>query len=128
VAKSRPYIIQLRVGVTAESDLLADKIADNLSARVEEFLDDGDTSRVMQVVCLGEPLRMEEQITRLKIARNELIRLRYKDTMSMAQSLDQVIWKLMKQVTDDEALPNDYNYNRIVEIAEALDRGENPLY
>lgn len=128
MAKDRSYLAQLQVGFMAKSDVYADQTADYLKARVDEHLDEDDSVRVTQVVCTDEPLRPEETLIRLKIARNELVRLRYKDTMSLAQELDKVIWKLRKLVSDDDPLPNDYDYNRIVNIAEALNRGENPLY
>lgn len=112
----------------AESDVHADKTAEHLKERIGEQIEDEDTVRVTQIACIGEPLHLDEVLARLRVARNELVRLHYRDTMSLAQELDKVIWKLRGQVSDDDPLPNDYDYNRIVTIAEALNRGENPLY
>jgi hypothetical protein len=128
VAKPRPYIIQIRVGLTADSDVHADHTADHLQARLEETLEDDDTVRVTQVALAGEPLVQEEVLTRLRLGRNELARLPYKNTMNLAQEVDKIIWMLIKRADDDDALPNDYDYNRIVNITKALRRGENPLY
>lgn len=128
MAKDRLYTALFRVSFSERSEVHADSTADFLGARMEEHLDDDDTVRVMQVVCIDEPLMLAETLVRLELARNELVRLRYRDTMSLAQEVDKVIWKLSHQVSDDDPLPNDYDYNRIVAIAEALDRGENPLY
>jgi len=61
------------------------------------------------------------------MARNELATLHYKDTMDIAQLVDQVIWKLLQLSGEDDPLPNDYDYNRIIRIKKALDRGEYPL-
>lgn len=128
MTKPRPYIAQFRVGYTAISDVHAEKTAEYLEARLEEVLDEDDTVRVTQVVCMGEPLVKEETLNRLRLARNELCRLEYRDAMNFAQQLDMVIWKLIKRASDDDPLPNDYDYNRIVEIMHSLQRGENPLY
>ena len=128
MAKLRPYIALYRVAFGAESDLLADQQAEFLKARIEEHLEDDETARVTQVAGAGEPLHQDEALARLRLARNELIRLRYKDAMYVAQEVDKIIWKLRGQVGDDDPLPNDYNYNRVSEILQALDRGENPLY
>lgn len=126
--KIRPYIAQVRVGFLSESSVHADSTMDWIKARIEDQLDEDDTVRITQIVCVGEPETREETLTRLRLARNELIRLHYKDTMDLAQQIDKVIWMLIKRASDDDSLPNDYDYNRVVRIAEALNRGENPLY
>lgn len=126
--KTRPYIAQIRVGFDSESDVHAEETTDHLVARLEEHLDEDDTVRCTQIVCMGEPLTKEETLTRLRLARNELCRLDYRDAMNLAQQIDMVIWKLIKRADDDDALPNDYDYNRIIEVVHALRRGENPLW
>ena len=128
MAKERPFILQFRAGITAASDIHAEHIADHLVARMEETLDEDDNVRWTQIADSGEPLVLEETLTRLRLARNELCRLHYKDAMNIAQQVDQIIWMLIKRASDDDSLPNDYDYNRIVKITESLQRGENPLY
>ena len=128
MAKLRPYLAQVRVGYEAANDFEAEATAERFVSRIEEDLEEDDTARVTQVVCIGEALREDEVINRLRIARNELATLHYKDTMDIAQLVDQVIWKLLQLAGEDEALPNDYDYNRIIRIKKALDRGEYPLY
>jgi len=117
-----------RIAFLSESDVHAEQQMDWVKARIEEQLDEDDTVRVTQIVCIGEPETKEETLTRLRLARNELIRLEYKDTMNIAQQVDMVIWMLVKRVNDEDPLPADYDYNRVVRIAEAFKRGENPLY
>lgn len=126
--KLRPFIAQVRIGLGAESEIHAESQLDYLCAQLTEHLDDDDSVRVTQIVHAGEPEVQEETLTRLRLARNELVRLNYKEGMDLAQQLDMVIWKLIRLASDDDSLPNDYNYNRIVTIAHALKRGENPLY
>lgn len=126
--KTRTYIAQLRVAFTAESDVHAEAQVDWLKARLEEQLDEDDTVRATQIVCFGEPETKEETLTRLRLARNELIRLNYKDAMNLAQQLDMMIWMLIKRASDEDVLPNDYDYNRIIRVSHALKRGENPLF
>jgi hypothetical protein len=126
--KPRPYIAQVRVGFTSESDIHAESTMDYVKARIEEQLEDDDTVRITQIAVVGEPLVQEETLTRLRLARNELVRLEYKDTMNLAQQLDMVIWMLIKRSKDEDAFVDQYDYNRIIRIAESLKRGENPLY
>ncbi len=127
--KLRPFIIQFRVGALARSDVHAEALAERLVSRMEEHLEEDDTVSWTQITEVGEPAKQEEVITRLALGRNELIRLHFKDTMALAQELDRVIWKLTQRVEDDETeLPNDYDYNRVIEVEKALNRGENPLY
>lgn len=112
----------------SDSDVHAEAQMDWIEARIHEQLDDEDSVRTTQIVCFGEPETKEETLTRLRLARNELCRLNYKDTMNLAQQLDKVIWMLIKRVDDEDSLPNDYDYNRVIKITEALKRGENPLF
>ena len=128
MAKERPYIAQVRIGFMSDSDVHAESQMDWIKARIEEQLDDDDTVRTTQIVCFGDPETKEETLTRLRLARNELCRLNYKDTMNLAQQVDMVIWKLIKRSDDEDSLPNDYDYNRVIRVAESLKRGENPLY
>lgn len=128
MGKVRPYIAQVRIAFEAESDVHAESRMDWIKARINEQLDEDDTVRVTQLVSFGEPETKEEVLTRLRLARNELIRLSYKDAMNLAQQLDMMIWMLIRRASDDDPLPNDYNYNRVILIAEALKRGENPIY
>lgn len=128
MAKERPYIAQVRIGFMSDSDVHAEAQMDWIEARIHEQLDDEDSVRTTQIVCFGEPETKEETLTRLRLARNELCRLNYKDTMNLAQQLDKVIWMLIKRVDDEDSLPNDYDYNRVIKITEALKRGENPLF
>jgi len=48
--------------------------------------------------------------------------------MYLAQELDKVKWKQLKRAGEEAPHPNDYDYNRIIELTEALQRGENPLF
>lgn len=128
MAKSRPYIAQVRIGFMGESDVHADTQMDWIVARIHEHLEDDDTVRMTQLVCVGDPETKEEVLTRLRLARNELCRLGYKDTMNLAMEVDKVIWMLIKRASDEDSLPNDYDYNRIIRVTEALKRGENPIY
>ena len=128
MAKLRTYIAMFRVAFGARDDRHAEATADHLDARISEHLDDRDTVRITQLFSLGDPTRAEEYINHLKIARNDLCRLSYKDTMNIAQLVDRVVWKLEKMVPEDEATPNDYDHNRILRVYEAISRGENPLF
>ena len=90
-------------------------------------MDEEDTARVTQVICIGESLRDDEVLNRLRVARNELTKLHYKDTMDLAQQVDMVIWKLQSLLNGENDLPSDYDYNRIIEIKQAIGRGEWPM-
>lgn len=124
----RTYIAQLRVGFDADSDVHAEATAEGFVDRLNEVLEEDDTARVTQVLCIGEPLREDEVINHLRLARNDLARLHYRDTMNLAQQVDMVIWKLAQISSDEDSLPNDYDYDRIIRLKEALNRKENPLW
>jgi len=52
--KLRPYLAQIRVAYEAPNDLEAEATAERFVSRVEEDLEEDDTARVTQVVCIGE--------------------------------------------------------------------------
>lgn len=128
MAKLRTYIAMFRVAFGARDDLHAQSVADHLDARMSEHLDDKDTIRLTQLFTLGDPTRAEEFINHLKLARNDLCRLPYRDTMDIALLVDKVIYRLEKMVPEDESIPNDYDHNRILQVHAAISRGENPLF
>lgn len=125
---SNTYIAVLRVAFASADEVNAQAKAEKLEEEIEEHLEEEDTVRTTQLFSLGDPVRPEEMINHLKIARNDLCRLPYADCMNLAQSLDRVVWMLEKTVPEDDAIPNDYDWNRIIEIKHAVVRGENPLF
>lgn len=122
----RTYIAMLRVVFDARSDLHANGTAHWFREHIESTLEPNDNVDVTQVFCYGDGSKPDEVINRLKTARNELIRLRYRDTMDIAQLVDQVICKLEHQVGEDELAPN-YDYTRIYEFSKIIEKGEEPL-
>lgn len=129
MAKLRTYLLNLRIAFAARDDVHAEHQADKLDARVEEFLEPGDTVRQTQLICIGDNEKSDEVITLLKLARNGLCKLGFKDTMNHAQQLDMIIWRLDNlRAEDDPDQLADYDYNRIINVTKAVARGENPLY
>lgn len=127
MTKKRTYLSHLLLGFTALDDVEAERTAESLAALVDDHLDPGDTIRVTQTHAVGDPVRNEEAILRMKLGRNELLRTPYRDAHTIALEMDKMIWKLEKMITDDDPDIADYDFNRTLVIAEALRKGKNPL-
>ena len=125
---SERYVATLRAVFDAESDVdavfIADLICENGKKDLEE--DSGDSLDVTQVTNFGIDLIPEETLTRLKQARNLLIKTRLRYCWDVAKELDKAIWSLERR--DDEQLMAGYDYGRFLEFARAiLNDGANPL-
>ena len=127
MSRLRTYLAMYRVAFTAPSNLHANSTAEWLRQHIESTLDPGDTVDTTQVFAFGDDSAPDELINLLKKSRNELTRLKFRDTMNLAQQLDIVIWKLQSHVSADDDLAPNYDWNRIIEVAAALDRREDPL-
>jgi hypothetical protein len=124
-ARKFPYFTLLRVvfGAISEGDAL--RTARHFSRRIEEHLEDEDSVTILQTEQFGQYQQPEADIHRLRTARNILLRLPYTDCHATAQYLDRIAWFLASGQTEVEA--NNYNWNRIAEIAEQVLKGRNPL-
>lgn len=123
----RTYVSMLRIVFGARSDEHARRTAEWFEEYIRGTLEPSDDVSVTQVLCYGDSQAPDEQINRLKLARNELIKLRYRDTMYHAQEIDKMICKLQAKAMDEEALAPNYDWNRIDEIMKLIDQGEEPL-
>jgi hypothetical protein len=123
----RTYISMLRVVFSARSDEHAKRTASWFKEHLEQVTEPRDDVSVTQVTAYGDDLAPDENINVLKHARNILIRLKYKDTMYIAEELDKRICLLQLRMLDEDAHAPNYDYNRIDTIMKLLDAGEDPL-
>lgn len=123
----RTYISMLRVVFSARSDEHAKRTAHWFKEHLETTLEPRDDVSVTQVTAYGDDLIPDEALNVLKQARNILIRLKYKDTVYIAEEMDKRICLLQARMLDEEAHAPNYDYNRIDTIMKLLDAGEEPL-
>jgi hypothetical protein len=125
MARKSPYFTLLRVVFGAISEAHALRTARHFAKRIEEHLEDDDSVIILQTEQFGQYQQPETEIHKLREARNILLRLQYSDCHATAQFLDRIAWFLESGQTEVEA--NSYNWNRIMEIAEQVLKGSNPL-
>lgn len=123
----RTYISMLRVVFAARSDEHAKRTALWFKDHLESTLEPNDDVDVTQVLAYGDEQVPDENLNILKRARNILIRLKYKDTMYIAEELDKRICLLQAKMMDEDAMAPNYDWNRIDTIMRLLDQGEEPL-
>jgi hypothetical protein len=125
MASKSPYFTILRVVFDASSEAHALRTAQHFSDRVEEFLEEGDSISTLQTAPFGQYEQPEQQIHALRLARNILLGLQFSDCHATAQFLDRIAWFLASGQTEIDA--NNYDWNRIAEIADQVLKGGNPL-
>lgn len=123
----RTYISMLRVVFSARSDEHAKRTALWFKDHLETTTEPNDDVSVTQVTAYGNDLAPDESLNVLKHARNILIKLKYKDTMYIAEELDKRICLLQAKMMDEDAMAPNYDWNRIDTIMQLLDKGEEPL-
>lgn len=123
----RTYISMLRVVFAARSDEHAKRTALWFKDHLESTTEPNDDVSVTQVTAYGNDLAPDESLNVLKHARNILIKLKYKDTMYIAEELDKRICLLQAKMMDEDAMAPNYDWNRIDTIMHLLDAGEEPL-
>lgn len=124
----RTYISMLRIVFSARSDGHANKTAEWFKDHLEsEVLEPNDDVKVTQVLAYGDLASPDEDINVLKRARNVLVRMKYKDTMYLAEEVDKRICLLQARMMDEDALAPNYDWNRIDAIMKLIDKGEEPL-
>lgn len=121
----RPYFTLLRVVFGASSEAHAIRTAEHFAARVEEHLEEDDSVVILQTAQFGQYEQPESEIHILRQARNILLRLHFSDTHATAQFIDRIAWFLESGQMEVES--NNYDWNRISEIAEQVLKGGNPL-
>lgn len=126
MSKLQTYVAVLRVVYSSRSPVHAERTAEWFRDHVEHILDPDDEVTLTQCLSFGAPETPEAQILALRKARNELVRLKYTDTVAAAQQLDMFIFRLERNLHDNDVLP-DYDYNRIVDITSLIDAGKEPL-
>lgn len=122
------YVATLRAVFDAEDDVSAQLIAETIAhhGRTDLEEDEGDSLDVTQVTNFGINLTPEETITRLKQARNLLIKTKLRYCWDQAKELDKVIWALEHR--DDDMFLAGYDWGRFLQMAKAIiDEGANPL-
>jgi hypothetical protein len=127
IPPTRDYIACYRVAFAARSELHARRTAEHFRQHIESTLDEGDTVDTTQLFVFDGASTPEQIVNHLKIARNDLCRLGYSDTMNIAQLVDQVIWRLEQHVTEDDEVPENYDWNRVPTVFDMIKRGVEPL-
>ncbi len=108
-----------------EAMLVADKICENGSADLDDS-DDDSSLEVTQVVSNGLQLLPQEMLSRLRIARNLLIKTRIKQCYELAQELDRVIFALEHREDPGFSI-RAYDYGAFIDLADRiLMKGETP--
>lgn len=115
------YVAILRAVFDAEDDeaakLIADKVRENASEDLEE--ETGDTVDVTQLSRFGYSHSHEEVITRLRQARNLLLRTRLNGSYEMAREVDMFVHALC--LGEDRGISDTtYDYSKFMEIANAI--------
>ncbi len=123
------YVATIRLTYKAEDDVEAQLIAELARERAESELDtqeDEDEAILTQVTSFAVAVEPRELLTRLALARNDLIRTRYRECFELARQLDQLSDALQKRLMPDEV--TDYDFGHFIEIAgKVLNEGANPL-
>lgn len=124
----RTYVSMLRIVFGARSEGHAKATADWFRNHLEdEILEPNDDVKVTQVLPYGDLMAPDEDINVLKRARNILVRMKYKDTMYIAEELDKRICLFEARMMDEEAHAPNYDWNRIDTIMKLIEQGEDPL-
>lgn len=122
------YVATIRLAYTADDDVEAQLIAELARERAESELDteeDKDEAILTQVTNFAVAVEPRELLTRLTLARNDLIRTRYRECFELARQLDILSDALQKRLMPDEV--TDYDFGRFLEVAgKVLNEGANP--
>lgn len=123
--RKSPYFTIIRIVFDAISESHAIQTAEHFEARLGEFLEEGDSSLILQTSQFGQYEQPEDKIHLLRQARNILLSLQFSDCHATAQFLDRIAWFLESGQMEIDA--NNYDWNRISQIAEQVLKGGNPL-
>lgn len=126
----KPYFVTFRAIIYAPSEVDAISWAEETAdaARATLIPEDGDDFYVTQITPYNAEITPQETVTTLRLARNVLIRTRYKDCYEVAQQIDKFAHELERR-TDENSKGVTYDWTRFMEIAkEILDGGAGPIH
>lgn len=125
MARKSPYFTLMRVVFGAISEAHALRTSRHFARMIEEHLEEDDSIEVLQVSQFGQYEQPEAEIHKLREARNILLRLQFTDCHATAQFLDRIAWFLASGQV--EVTANNYDWNRIADVAKQVLDGGNPL-
>ncbi len=121
------YYTTLIATFSAADDVEARLISETLRENAEKDLEEGDEVWVDDVVSTSPPNTPHTTIHRLKVARNDLIRLKTNDCYDLARELDKTAWVLEQRMTSDNADFTRYDYGDFLNIVKRVLNGEDVL-
>jgi len=107
-----------------EARLIAETVRENAGRDLDESEGSTDEVWVDQVVAVLGDLSPIAVIQRLKITRNDLIRLRKNDCFDTARELDKIAWALEQGQSSEYA---SYDYGKFLEVAKTVLEGQDIL-
>ena len=122
------YYATIIASYEANDEVEARLIAETVRENATKDLDDSETSTdeawVDQVVSVLGDLSPLAVIQRIRITRNDLIRLRKNDCFDIARSLDQIAWALEQGQSPEYVA---YDYGKFLETAKNVLAEEDTL-
>ena len=110
------YVAVLKCIFSAKDDVEAMLVANRCAELASSYLDadDGEDVKVIEVNSFASSLAIEEQATKLEIARNILLQFGARDAFETARSLDQFVYYLRHN-----SMAN-YDYSELFDILERV--------
>lgn len=123
------FIATLVARYEAPDEVEASLTADCLADEAQKLLDQDETAGEISVTSVSDvssESKPDDVIVRLRQARNDLIRTRFKDAYDCARMLDEIAHALDKRLRPEEVI--DYDHGDFLEIAiDVLRNGGNPI-
>lgn len=116
------YVSTLRAVYDAQDDVEAMLIADKIAENGAQDLDDEDDEaslEVTQVISNSLELTPDELISRLRVARNLLIKTRIRQCYTLAKELDEVIFALVNREEPGFTMRS-YNHGDFLDLVESI--------
>ncbi len=121
------YYTTLIATFEALSDVEARMISETIRENAEKDLEEGDEVWVDDVLETTPPSTPHALIHRLKLVRNDLIRLKTTDCYDLARELDKLAWVLNKRMNPHTVDFTGYNYGDFLDTVKAVLNGETKL-